>query len=250
MGSVAINHSLKKRLKIITIVILVVATGNIIHTTSNKQLQFFAVEHLLIQCYIAVSIFGSSSFEADLRQFYKTAYSAIFTVIDFSLCKAILVHAITIRSTFSWTFIDVFIMLTSTAFVFRLKQLNAKVEMLKNARVKNTALWKQLRYEHYRLYQLSVLIDNNMSYIIIVSFATNLYFIIIQLFGSMKIVKGTLKTAYYLISFALLIMRLISVCLCGASVHSESSKVLPLLFSVSSSSYNCEVLFSFLIDQF
>ncbi|KYB27367.1 hypothetical protein TcasGA2_TC033212 [Tribolium castaneum] len=225
MGSVAINHSLKKRLKIITIVILVVAT----------------VEHLLIQCYIAVSIFGSSSFEADLRQFYKTAYSAIFTVIDFSLCKAILVHAITIRSTFSWTFIDVFIMLTSTAFVFRLKQLNAKVEMLKNARVKNTALWKQLRYEHYRLYQLSVLIDNNMSYIIIVSFATNLYFIIIQLFGSMKIVKGTLKTAYYLISFALLIMRLISVCLCGASVHSESSKVLPLLFSVSSSSYNCEV---------
>lgn len=98
-----------------------------------------------------------------------------------------------------------------------------------------------MREEHYTLCKLCSLLDNKLSYIVLVSYGTNLYFILIQLFGSVRQLKSTLRKVYYFISFGFLITRLVSVSFYGSWINEESKKILPLLFSVPSSVYNAEV---------
>ncbi|XP_068902813.1 gustatory receptor for sugar taste 64f-like [Tenebrio molitor] len=106
---------------------------------------------------------------------------------------------------------------------------------------KNPRCWKKMREEHYTLCKLCSFLDNKLSYIVLVSYGTNLYFILIQLFGSVRQLKSTLRKVYYFISFGFLITRLVSVSFYGSWINEESKKILPLLFSVPSSVYNAEV---------
>ncbi|KAJ3654541.1 hypothetical protein Zmor_013720 [Zophobas morio] len=135
----------------------------------------------------------------------------------------------------------------STAYVVRVKQFTTKLEILLRAQAKNPLIWKQMRGEYYRVYNLCCLLNDKLSYIILVSYGTNLYFILVQLFGTLRPNIGVIRKTYYYISLVLLVLRLVCVTLYGASVNSESKKVLPLLFSVSSKAYNKEV--DRLIDQ-
>ncbi|XP_063934121.1 gustatory receptor for sugar taste 64f-like [Zophobas morio] len=205
-------------------------------------------EHILIKWYIFREI--ARKYDSALWTKQALVYMHYYTfchITQYSLWKGIFFQIITIRSTFSWTFIDVFIMLVTTAFALRVKQFTFKVEILAKSKANNIKLWKKLRQEYYQLYQLCCLLNNKLTYIIFLSYGTNMYFILMQLFGSMKHLTSTLRKVYYYMSFFLLIARLLGVTLFGASVSNESGKILPLLFSVPSPSYNKEV--ERLIDQ-
>ncbi|CAH1369045.1 unnamed protein product, partial [Tenebrio molitor] len=226
MGTVGISTGLKRKLKILTVTFLLIA----------------AVEHILVQVYLIIQItWTCESVEEGLRNFFTKLFFHVFYWTGYALWKALFLQMIVVRTTFSWTYIDVFIILMSTAFVFRLKQFVTKLELLLRAQTKNPRFWKKMREEHYRLCKLCSLLDNKLSYIVLVSYGTNLYFILIQLFGSVRQLKSTLKKVYYFISFGFLITRLVSVSFYGSWINEESKKILPLLFSVPSSVYNAEV---------
>ncbi|KAJ3654542.1 hypothetical protein Zmor_013721 [Zophobas morio] len=232
MGITGITINLRKKLQILSTTFIFLA----------------AAEHILIKWYIFREI--ARKYDSALWTKQALVYMHYYTfchITQYSLWKGIFFQIITIRSTFSWTFIDVFIMLVTTAFALRVKQFTFKVEILAKSKANNIKLWKKLRQEYYQLYQLCCLLNNKLTYIIFLSYGTNMYFILMQLFGSMKHLTSTLRKVYYYMSFFLLIARLLGVTLFGASVSNESGKILPLLFSVPSPSYNKEV--ERLIDQ-
>ncbi|KAJ3654540.1 hypothetical protein Zmor_013719 [Zophobas morio] len=232
MGITRITTNLKRKLNILSVMFTFLAT----------------VEHILIKCYLFREIMRKCglSDERSKQVLIHTHFFIFYYISKYSLWKGIFFQLIVIRSTFSWTFIDVFIMLITTAFALRVKQFASKVEILMKSK-NDIEDWKKLRQEHYQLYQLCCLLNDRLTYIIFVSYGTNLYFILIQLFGSIKHLTNTLRKGYYYMSFVLLIARLLGVTLFGATVGNESKKILPLLFSVPSSSYNKEV--ERLIDQ-
>lgn len=73
------------------------------------------------------------------------------------------------------------------------------------------------------------------------SFAVNVYFLLVQLFGAMKLPFTPTSFIYYVMSFGLLVIRLMSVCMGGAKIHEESQRLTIILATVPSFLYNDEV---------
>ncbi|KAF2896732.1 hypothetical protein ILUMI_09439 [Ignelater luminosus] len=109
-------------------------------------------------------------------------------------------------------------------------------------KVKDVHCWKELRSDYNAVAGLCSNVDNAMSGIILLSFANNLFFILVQLFYSLKSRNdNAVSRVYFLYSFAFLLLRTISVSLYAANVNETSKEPTPLLLSVSPEVYNIEI---------
>lgn len=107
-------------------------------------------------------------------------------------------------------------------------------------------IWRALREDYNRLCRLCRSLDSAISYVVLLSFASNLFFILIQLFNSLRDMRNNLERVYFFFSFGFLIMRTVSVSLYGAWINDESKKPIAILNSVPSFVYNLEVCLRYL----
>ncbi|XP_043675728.1 gustatory receptor 5a for trehalose-like isoform X3 [Vespula pensylvanica] len=137
--------------------------------------------------------------------------------------------------------IGIYIFIISTGLAERYKTLNKRlfVTAKKNA---NTIDWCEFRNDYALLSSLVKKVDNDISPIILLSFANNLYFICLQLLNGLSGPEAgdILSNLYFFSSFAFLILRTCAVTLLTARINDQSKTVLPLLYSCSSSTYNIE----------
>nr|XP_050856306.1 gustatory receptor 5a for trehalose-like isoform X3 [Vespula vulgaris] len=137
--------------------------------------------------------------------------------------------------------IGIYIFIISTGLAERYKTLNKRlfVTAKKNA---NTIDWCEFRNDYAILSSLVKKVDNDISPIILLSFANNLYFICLQLLNGLSGPEAgdILSNLYFFSSFAFLILRTCAVTLLTARINDQSKTVLPLLYNCSSSTYNIE----------
>lgn len=126
-----------------------------------------------------------------------------------------MVEVLNILSTFSWNFVDLFLILISIALADQFRQLNSRLYAIKG-KVKYYILqiivsiiatnllllitlsicfvikampewwWAEARNDYNHLATLTRRVDSHISSIVLLSFATDLYFICIQLLFSFK----------------------------------------------------------------
>ncbi|CAH1399669.1 unnamed protein product [Nezara viridula] len=101
--------------------------------------------------------------------------------------------------------------------------------------------WRKKRELYNRLSQLAMSVEDKMSGLVLISFATNLYFICIQLLNSIQPLESFLRVAYFCGSFGHLLFRTISVCFAATSIYEHSKESLPILYSVPPEQFNREV---------
>jgi len=129
--------------------------------------------------------------------------------MSYSLWKGIVIEFINILSTFSWNFVDLFLILISIALAEQFRQLNSRLfSVREKVRKKNTHThvrftrltqrdlacvkampewwWAEARNDYNHLATLTRMVDCHVSGIVFLSFATDLYFICIQLLFSFK----------------------------------------------------------------
>lgn len=135
-------------------------------------------------------------------------------------------------------------MIMSTALALRFRQVTQRLAKIGESKTTTESTWRSLREDYNSLCKLCKSLDDAISYIVLMSFAGNLFFILIQLFKSLRIMKNNLERVYFFFSFGFLIIRTIFVSLYGAWVNDESKKPIPILNSVPSSVYNIEVFFA------
>jgi gustatory receptor len=184
------------------------------------------------------------------------SYSHIFTLLDYDVIKGIVLQLINLQLTFIWTYNDLFVMLISTALASRFSQITARIQSVADAKVDQITpettiynslqidteiIWKNLREDYNRLCRLCRRVDEVISYIVLLTFASDLFFILVQLFNSLKQMRNDLERLYFYWSFGLLILRTVCLCLFGAKVNDESTKPILILNSVPSNVYNLEV---------
>ncbi|CAG2067238.1 unnamed protein product, partial [Timema podura] len=100
--------------------------------------------------------------------------------------------------------------------------------------------WRELREHYAMLSTLTKHLDSNVSGIVLLSFANNLYFICLQLLNGLSPnLNGALDSVYFFGSFAFLLTRTVTVTLFTAKIHDESRIALPVLYNCPSDSY-CE----------
>ncbi|XP_043525141.1 gustatory receptor for sugar taste 64f-like isoform X6 [Frieseomelitta varia] len=113
--------------------------------------------------------------------------------------------------------------------------------------------WAEARSDYNHLATLTRQLDSRISIMVLLSFATDLYFICIQLLFSFnsnpsvlsfhKIpMRNAIEKIYFCFSFGFLLARTTMVSLFAATIHDESLLPAPILYSVSANSFCTEVM--------
>ncbi|XP_068902814.1 gustatory receptor for sugar taste 64f-like [Tenebrio molitor] len=122
-----------------------------------------------------------------------------------------------------------------------MNQSRAKIEALIASKVKTILVWRNVREEHHRLCRLCFQLDQKISYLVLMSFFGNLYFLLAQLFNTLRPINDILQRMYFVMSLVFLILRLICVSLSAASINDENRNILRQLLSTPSVVYNFEI---------
>ncbi|XP_025270622.1 gustatory receptor for sugar taste 64e-like isoform X2 [Camponotus floridanus] len=219
--------TLATRFKIVTIVVMLLALVE--HSAS------------VVSAYVSAIECADHRGDTDIIGIYfQTQFPQIFSKLPYSLWKGILVETINVLSTFSWNFVDLFLILISIALADQFRQLNSRLYSIRGKAMPEW-WWAEARSDYNHLATLTRRVDSHISCIVLLAFATDLYFICIQLLFSFNPIRGIMRKIYYCFSFGFLLARTTAVSLYVASVHDESLLPAPILYSVSGSSYSNEV---------
>ncbi|XP_043464384.1 gustatory receptor for sugar taste 64f isoform X2 [Leptopilina heterotoma] len=230
------KYSLAAKFKIITLIIMMLA----------------ALEHTLSILSGYVSAVECTSLKNDtdiLIAYFTYHYPQILKSSTFTIWQGILVQFVNILSTFSWNFIDLFLILISIAATDQFRHLNSRLYAIRGKAMPEW-WWAEARMDFNRLSTMTRYIDSHISDIVLLSFSTNLYFICIQLLHSFNFLewqvfsspmRNAVQTTYFCFSFGFLLVRTAAVSLFAAGVHDESVLAAPVLYSVSTSNYSPEV---------
>ncbi|KAJ3633598.1 hypothetical protein MTP99_010536 [Tenebrio molitor] len=211
-----------------------IAMGNFgISTNTKRKINLilgwftlgFLVDHIPLESYRLVdSIKCSKTLSDGIRHYYVNAsFPFIFDgPLDYSLWKAAIFQVTNFQITFCWIYIDTFIILISQAFAVRMNQSRAKIEALIASKVKTILVWRNVREEHHRLCRLCFQLDQKISYLVLMSFFGNLYFLLAQLFNTLRPINDILQRI-------------------AASINDENRNILRQLLSTPSVVYNFEI---------
>lgn len=108
--------------------------------------------------------------------------------------------------------------------------------------------FSSIRKDYEKLSKLYDAINNRISLIVIVCFTSNMFFIVFQLFNSLKRIEDITEKVYFHTSFALIVLRTTCLCILGGEIYEEWRNIATFLFSIRSAAYNEEVTLCFFIS--
>ncbi|XP_076235177.1 gustatory receptor for sugar taste 64f [Calliopsis andreniformis] len=226
--------SLATKFKFVTIVVMI----------------FALVEHSLSIIHGSIRATECAEFQGNsdiVGVYFQSQFPQVFSNISYSLWKGIAVDIINVLSTFSWNFVDLFLILISIALADQFRQLNSRLHSIRGkyhfvVKAMPEWWWAEARNDYNHLASLTRQLDSHVSAMVLLSFATDLYFICMQLLFSFNPMRGIIEKIYFGFSFGFLLARTTLVSLCAASIHDESLLPAPVLYSVSESSFSTEVM--------
>ncbi|KAF2367399.1 Gustatory receptor [Trinorchestia longiramus] len=179
-----------------------------------------------------------------LESYIKAGNREIVEFFGYSKPLGILIVVINKYSTFIWNFVDVFI--ATTAFVLwrHFKAYNRKLQReLQGSSKRTEGWWRGAREQHYALQELVEATDAITGPLVLQSYVCNLFFILMQLYSSLKPRENPtlIKRIYLVWSFLHLLCRLLFVSFTCASLHLETIEPTTLLLSLPTESLNVEV---------
>lgn len=124
--------------------------------------------------------------ESEFFHSYLIAYRYHLTsVIPYHIIEYPLYEWINILMTFSWSFVDLIIVLISVALAKRFNQVNNRlIENRENAN-SNEYFWTQIRLNYYSLVDLVEQVDEEVSVLILISTGHNLFSLCVVIFESL-----------------------------------------------------------------
>lgn len=214
---------LSRRIKTVTIVVMTLSL----------------IEHALSIASGIYRAYRCVGIRSSLEGYFKQSFPQLFYATDYDEIKGFCAQVINLYCTFSWNFMDLFIMVISIGLTRRFQQINQSIGMLCGKNV-SQKYWELHRIQYQQLCDLLTVVDQNMAYLILLSFSNNLYFICIQLLHSLKPFDTLINGIYFWFSLIFLIGRTIAVCIFASKIHDESRKPITLLQSLSAHEYNIE----------
>ncbi|KAK2575503.1 hypothetical protein KPH14_011224 [Odynerus spinipes] len=211
---------------------------------STVVLLFSLIEHILSVVNNSVDFewgTSNSTFPNFLRIYTAASHAFILESVEYNFALGIYIFVASKIATFTWNFTDLFVMLVSTGLAERYKSLNARVIATTKKRPSSID-WCEFRSYYAVLSTLVKKVDNDISPVILLSFANNLYFICLQLLNGLSgpADGNFLGYLYFFGSFTFLVARTCGVTFLTARINDQSKTVLPLLYNCSSSTYNIE----------
>ncbi|CAK1548699.1 unnamed protein product [Leptosia nina] len=160
--------------------------------------------------------------------FQYNTFIGVFNVILNILCNL------------TWNYSHVFIICISLYLSSILEHINKKL-VSTEGQFRPPSFWRSLREDYSNATRLIHVFDDNINGIIFVAFASNLFFICLQLFFVLSPFGGLENVVYMTFSLVFVLSRSLAVSLIAARVHSATLLAAPVLYAVPSPVYCVEV---------
>ncbi|EDW79897.2 uncharacterized protein Dwil_GK17771 [Drosophila willistoni] len=175
-----------------------------------------------------------------IENYFLHTNDEIFYVFHYSNLLAVWGKLQNFYSTFIWNYMDIFVMIISIGLASKFRQLNDNLKKFKGMNM-SPSYWSERRIQYRNICMLCDKMDNAISFITMVSFSNNLYFICVQLLRSLNNMPSIAHAVYFYFSLIFLIGRTLAVSLYSAWVHDESRLTLRYLRCVPKESWCAEV---------
>nr|XP_022908857.1 gustatory receptor for sugar taste 64f-like [Onthophagus taurus] len=212
---------LKKKIWLITIFVLFGAVCKLFYASSNIP---------------------SNGLEA-VNEFLRTINQHIFYYIPYGFLLGLFFELISVFSTFTWNYMDLFIMVISISLSERFQQVSTRILQIIQSNISDINTWKEIREDYNNLSVLCKKIDFFIGDLILLSFANNVFVILVQLLNTLepKSNNDIIGRLYFICSFGFLIIRTILVCMFASKVYDESQRSFGKLNSLPNHFYNVEI---------
>ncbi|KAL0895394.1 hypothetical protein ABMA27_011526 [Loxostege sticticalis] len=167
-------------------------------------------------------------------------------------------HIMNIISTITWSYSDVFLVCMSLYLVSIIEKINKTINEVDH-RFYHPTFWSTIREDYTRAADLVTSFDDVISGLMLISFASNLFFICLQLFHILSqgldahiVNPGKIDPCihtrgmwdnliYFTFSLIFVLVRYLAVSLAAASIHTASQKPAAALYMIPSTAYCSEV---------
>ncbi|KAJ3654544.1 hypothetical protein Zmor_013723 [Zophobas morio] len=129
----------------------------------------------------------------------------------------------------------------SAILVTRLKQLKNKIKILVKTKINNARVWKRVREEHYQFCCLCENINTQLGSMVLLSFFTNVFLIVVNAASVFKITNNIFKPLGFHLTNASVVLKTLGVSFYAAGFYEEQSKIRTYVLSIPVSSYNLEI---------
>ncbi|XP_045471836.1 gustatory receptor for sugar taste 64e-like [Harmonia axyridis] len=196
--------------------------------------------------------------------YLKKHFHYVYHYIDFSLPIGLICFIQSWMGAFIWNFCDVFIVVVSIIMTERFHQITVKVKnhlenqgLMFHSRVGSRRIgklfindsvkseiqfWGEIHVDYDKMCNIIHLLDEILSNLLLVSYSTNLIFILIRLFVSLRQMSSNVEIIYFYSSFACVISRTILVSIFGGLMNDETKSLVPYLNTASTHEYNDHML--------
>ncbi|CAG9768452.1 unnamed protein product [Ceutorhynchus assimilis] len=205
----------------------------------DRLLMEYAPEHIL---FIVTHLYHSLACENfhlhPAEIYFGCAFPEWFTLIGYSHWTAALAEFSNIISTFTWNFIDLFIILISISLREKFNLISRRIKQNQSPPNK---FWKEIREDYFRVSYLTRVVDKQIAGLVLISFLNNIFFLCIQLYNSIKEREALIDSIYFFYSFGFVVFRVVAVSLYSATLNEAASKPLKHLYSLPTQCYTIDV---------
>lgn len=139
--------------------------------------------------------------ESEFFHSYLIAYRYHLTYyIPYHVAEYPLYEWINILMTFSWNFIDLFIILISVALAMRFNQINCRLIENRSVADRCEHFWSQIRQDYYSMVNLVEKVDEEISMLILISTGHNMFSLCVVIFQSLTRWKKLLSRQSFLMT--------------------------------------------------
>uniref|UniRef100_A0A240SYM8 Gustatory receptor n=1 Tax=Phlebotomus papatasi TaxID=29031 RepID=A0A240SYM8_PHLPP len=173
--------------------------------------------------------------------FFESQRTHIFYWIRFHDWMIPFLLLINMSLTFCWTYLDLFIMLVGISLAARFNQVTDRIKRMENMIIPES-FWTEIRSHYLLLNELVLYVDDRLSLILLLSCASNLYFVCLQLFNSFTSnYSDVISTVFFWYSLLFVMGRAVCVILCVSSINEASKGSLRILRTVPTKHWSIEL---------
>ena len=171
------------------------------------------IEHLLsisvsIKNEVALANYCNWTIDNPLLYHAERTFKSFFEVFPENIIIFLVLQFMNICLTFSWNFMDLFIMVTGMILSTRFSQITKKMKHVQNGCIiESETFWHEVRLNYVKLCEIVELMDHHLAQLIPLSCLTNLYFICLQLMNISFPLSTIIDRIYFWYSLSFLIVR-------------------------------------------
>uniref|UniRef100_A0A3F2Z0D4 Gustatory receptor n=1 Tax=Anopheles merus TaxID=30066 RepID=A0A3F2Z0D4_ANOME len=214
--------SLRKRLGVVSFtLVFLAAVEHILSIVSNVHNQMVEIKYC-------------NWTEPNYFQHYSLRrFANIYLNFPYNSLSAVFFTYVSSALTMYWNYQDIFIIMISIGLATRFQQINNYLKILSDGvLIPGEDFWIRVRTNYVAVCELLDDVDRAISWTMLISCATNLYYICLQILHVSKKLANTVEDAYYGFSLGFLIVRTVIVFLSAAHIHDCAKKPLDIIMKI------------------